>query len=72
MIGVTIKYQEDTIMVNYKEILRLSAEGNSQRQIAAGSGNSRNTVIEVLESAKSHNVTWPIFDYLKPYIDDSK
>ena len=38
MIGVTIKYQEDTIMVNYKEILRLSAEGNSQRQIAAGSG----------------------------------
>ena len=60
MIGVTIKYQEDTIMVNYKEILRLSAEGNSQRQIAAGSGNSRNTVIEVLESAKSRNVTWPL------------
>ena len=60
MIGVTIKYQEDTTMVNYKEILRLSAEGNSQRQIAAGSGNSRNTVIEVLESAKSHNVTWPL------------
>ena len=60
MIGVTIKYQEDTIMVNYKEILRLSAEGNSQRQIAAGSGNSRNTVIEVLESAKSHNITWPL------------
>ena len=61
MIGVTtIKYQEDTKMVNYKEILRLSAEGNSQRQIAAGSGNSRNTVIEVLESAKSHNVTWPL------------
>ena len=47
MIGVTIKYQEDTTMVNYKEILRLSAEGNSQRQIAAGSGNS-------------HNVTWPL------------
>ena len=47
-------------MVNYKEIIRLSAEGNSQRQIAAGSGNSRNTVIEVLESAKSHNVTWPL------------
>ena len=60
MIGVTVKYQEDTIMVNYKEIIRLSAEGNSQRQIAAGSGNSRNTVIEVLESAKSHNVTWPL------------
>ena len=52
MIGMTIKYQEDTTMVNYKEILRLSAEGNSQRQIAAGSGNSRNTVIEMLESAK--------------------
>lgn len=47
-------------MVNYKEILRLSAEGNSQRQIAAGSGNSRNTVIEVLEAAKSHGVTWPL------------
>ena len=29
MIGMTIKYQEDTTMVNYKEILRLSAEGNS-------------------------------------------
>ena len=40
-------------MVNYKEILRLSAEGNSQRQIAAGSGNSRNTVIEVLEAASA-------------------
>jgi len=47
-------------MVNYKEILRLSAEGNSQRQIAAGSGNSRNTVIEVLEAARARGITWPL------------
>ena len=47
-------------MVNYKEILRLSAEGNSQRQIAAGSGNSRNTVIEVLEAARTRGIIWPL------------
>ena len=35
-------------MVNYTEILRLAAEGRSQRQIAASVRSSRNTVSEVI------------------------
>ena len=47
-------------MVNYKEIIRLAAEGTSQRQIASSLRSSRHKVSEVLELAKSHNVTWPL------------
>ncbi len=39
-------------MVDYREILRLSSEGNSQRQIAASVGSSHHTVSEVLTTAK--------------------
>ena len=46
-------------MVNYKEILRLSSEGTSQRQIAVSVGHSRDTVSEFLAAAKVHNLSWP-------------
>ena len=46
-------------MVNYKEILRLAAEGTSQRQIAASVRSSRNKVNEVILAAKAANIEWP-------------
>lgn len=36
-------------MVNYREILRLASQGNSQRQIAASVHSSHHTVREVLD-----------------------
>lgn len=48
-------------MVDYREILRLS-EHYSQRQIAASVGSSRHTVSEVLETAKSKGIEWPLDD----------
>ena len=47
-------------MVNYKEILRLAAEGQSQRQIAASMGSSRNTISEVLITAQAQGIAWPL------------
>ena len=46
-------------MVNYTEILRLAAEGQSQRQIAVSVKSSRNTVSEVIIAAQRHGITWP-------------
>lgn len=46
-------------MVNYKEILRLAAEGTSQRQIAASVRSSRNKVNEVITAAQAANIAWP-------------
>ena len=45
-------------MVDYREILRLSSEGNSQRQIAASVGSSHHTVSEVLTTAKLKGIEW--------------
>lgn len=47
-------------MVNYTEILRLTAEGRSQREIAASVRSSRNTVSEVIIAAQTHGITWPL------------
>lgn len=44
-------------MVDYTEILRLAAEGRSQRQIAASLRSSRNTVSEVIIVAQAHGIT---------------
>lgn len=49
-------------MVNYREILRLSSLGYSQRQIAASSRSSRNTVKDVLEAAHKAEIQWPLDD----------
>lgn len=47
-------------MVKYREILRLQAQGLSQRSIAASCSNSRNTVKNVLEQAERHGLAWPL------------
>jgi len=47
-------------VVKYREILRLQAQGLSQRSIAASCSNSRNTVKNVLEQAERHGLSWPL------------
>ena len=47
-------------MTNYREILRLSHHGLSQRSIAASCACSRNTVAKVLNQAKELDLAWPL------------
>lgn len=47
-------------MTNYREILRLSSHGISQRSIAASCACSRNTVAKVLNRAQELDVAWPL------------
>lgn len=47
-------------MTNYRDILRLSAQGISRRSIALSLSHSRNTVAKVLQAAAKHEVKWPI------------
>ena len=47
-------------MINYREILRLNAQGISGRSIALSCECSRNTVAQVITRAKEHNVQWPL------------
>ena len=49
-------------MTDYREILRLSGQGISQRGIAASCDCSRNTVAKVLKKAQELGVGWPIKD----------
>lgn len=49
-------------MVNYREILRLSSLGYSQRQIAASVHSSRHTIRDVLILAASMGIRWPLED----------
>ncbi|SIS66900.1 IS21 family transposase [Salimicrobium salexigens] len=49
-------------MVKYREILRLQAQGVTQRGIASSCGHSRNTVREVLKRAEERAVQWPLED----------
>ena len=51
-------------MVNYKEILRLSHEGYSQRQLESSLHCSRHTIREVLTMAKENGITYPLDDSL--------
>lgn len=46
-------------MVKYREILRLHAQGLSQRGIASSCAHSRNTIREVIKRAQSLNISWP-------------
>ena len=45
-------------MTNYREILRLSAQGISQRAISKSCGCSRNTVARVLTQSQKNQVEW--------------
>ena len=47
-------------MTNYREILRLSALGFSQQDIAYSVNASKKTVNSVLKRAKRENITWPL------------
>lgn len=47
-------------MTNYREILRLSALGFSQQNIAYSCNVSKKTVNRVLSKAKEMNISWPL------------
>lgn len=49
-------------MTKYREILRLSSLGFSNRNIALSVPCSRNTVSKVLKRAKELNLSWPLSD----------
>jgi transposase len=49
-------------MTDYREILRLSSQGISQRGIALSCDCSRNTVAKVLKRAEELEVGWPLND----------
>lgn len=49
-------------MVNYKEILRLSHTGYSQRQIESSVHCSRHTVRDTLAAAERSGIAWPLED----------
>lgn len=51
-------------MVSYREILRLSSLGLSQRSIASSLQCSRNTVSEVISRSHRQGLTWPLPGYL--------
>ena len=50
-----------------REVLRLKAEGFSDRQIAAAIGSARSTVQECVHRARDAGVTWP----LPPAMDEA-
>lgn len=47
-------------MIKYREILRLSSLGVSQRNIALSCGCARSTVQSTLIRAKNNNLEWPL------------
>lgn len=47
-------------MTNYREILRLSALGLSQSDIARSCNASKRTVNSVLKAARRENISWPL------------
>lgn len=47
-------------MIKYRDIIRLSSMGLSQRSIASSCQCSRNTVSDVLNRAKEKELTWPL------------
>lgn len=49
-------------MVNYREILRLAADGISQSEIASSLHCSRNTIRETLRAASNAGISWPVDD----------
>ena len=47
-------------MVDYRNILRLHSQGNSQREIEREVNSSRHTISEVLIQAEAAGITWPL------------
>ncbi len=52
--------QERLPVRKIREVLRLKAEGFSDRQIAAAIGSARSTVQECVRRAREAGVTWPL------------
>jgi IS30 family transposase len=50
-----------------REVLRLKAEGVSDRQIGIAIGSARSTVQECLRRAREAGVSWP----LPPHLDET-
>ena len=46
-------------MVDYRSILRLHSQGNSQRELEREINSSRHTISEVLIQATAAGITWP-------------
>lgn len=59
--------QEKLPVRKIREVLRLKAEGFSDRQIAAAIGSARSTVQECVRRAREAGVTWP----LSPVMDEA-
>mgnify|MGYP003298510630 CR=1 FL=1 len=51
-------------MTKYREILRLTAKGLSQRNIMQSIGVAQKTVVRVQHRAKELNLTWPLDESL--------
>ena len=51
-------YYGEVLMTSYREILRLSAQGISQRSIARSCDCSRNTVARVIAQAQQRDLAW--------------
>ena len=47
-------------MANYREILRLHSLGTRQRSIAQQVQSSRDTVADIIKSAKAAGLSWPL------------
>ena len=51
-------------MTKYREIIRLTSLGFSQRDIMASCGVAQKTVVKVQKRAKELNLAWPLKDVL--------
>lgn len=49
-------------MIQYREIIRLTGLGFSQRNIMASCGVSQKTVVKVQKRARELNISWPLDD----------
>ena len=49
-------------MIDYREILRLHSQNQSQRRIEVNVHSSHQTVKAVLENAAKYGISWPLDD----------
>ena len=49
-------------MIDYRKILRLSAEGRGQREIERETLHSRHTISDALTAAQAAGISWPLDD----------
>lgn len=52
-------------MTKYREIIRLTSLGFSQRKIMASCGVAQKTVVKVQKRARELNLTWPLDEYVR-------